>query len=71
MERHYDLIIRRVLMVITLILIAVALFGCNDPVSSNMDAKHQRLCNVARQEFQRNGHTAPASPQNDALFPAP
>lgn len=71
MERHYDLIIRRVLIVITLILIAVALLGCNDPVSSKMDAEHRRLCSVARQEFQRNGHTAPASPQSQAAYPAP
>jgi hypothetical protein len=71
MERHYELIIKKVLIVITLILIAIAILGCNDPLVTNMEAEHQRLNSVAKQEFQRCGPAFKPISQTDALFPAP
>jgi len=71
MKSHYSSIRTRVLTVATAILLAVSLMGCNDPIVSDMEAEHQRLGNIVKNEL-RNGPTAfPPSSQPEVLFPAP
>ena len=70
MKSHYSSIRTRVLTVATAIFLAVSLIGCNDPIVSDMEAEHQRLGSVVKQEL-RYGLTAfPPSSQPEVLFPA-
>jgi len=71
MKSHYVSIRTRVLTVATAIFLAVSLMGCIDPIVADMEAEHQRLGNVVKQEL-RNGPSAfPANSQPEVLFPAP
>ena len=70
MERRYDLIMRKLLALITLILLAFAIFGCSDSHVANVEAKHTELCQLARQEMQNGGSAFQPISQNEALFPA-
>ena len=71
MKSHYSSIRTRVLTVATAIFLAVSLMGCNDPIVGDMEAEHQRLGNVVKQEL-RNGLSAfPPGSQPEVLYPAP
>ena len=71
MKSHYNSIRTRVLTVATAIFLAVSLMGCNDSIVGDMEAEHQRLGNVVKQEL-RNGLSAfPPGSQPEVLYPAP
>jgi hypothetical protein len=71
MESHYDSIMRRVLVLITGVLLAVALVGCQDPAAANFEAEHRRLSNIARQELRQGLSAHPMTSQAEALYTAP
>ena len=71
MKSHYSSIKTRVLTVATAIILGVSLMGCNDPIVADMEAEHQRLGDIVKNEL-RNGLTAfPPSSQPKVLYPAP
>ncbi|TSA52152.1 MAG: hypothetical protein D4R45_07380 [Planctomycetaceae bacterium] len=71
MKSHYSSIRTRVLTVATAIFLAISLTGCIDPIVADMEAEHQRLGNVVKQELRQGYSCFPPSPQPDVLFPAP
>jgi len=71
MKSHYSSIRTRVLTVATAIFLAVSLMGCNDPIVADMEAEHQRLGNVVKQELRLGLSAFPPSSQSEVLFPAP
>ena len=72
MGSHFDSITRRVLALITGILLTVALFGgCHDPAASNFEAEHRRLSSIARQELRQGLSAFPLNSQVGAFHPAP
>jgi len=71
MKSCYDSIIKRFLLVAILVILTVVLFGCIDPVRSDMQAEHEQLGRVCQQELQRGGYASPRTTQPQTLFPAP
>ena len=53
------------------IFLAVTLFGCSDTIVADMEAEHQRLGIIARQDLQQNLSISPTTSQTKALYPAP
>ena len=51
--------------------LAVTLFGCSDTIVADMEAEHQRLGVIARQDLQQNVSLSPMDSQTQALYPAP
>jgi hypothetical protein len=53
--------------------LAVTLFGCSDTIVADMEAEHQRLGVIARQDLQQNMYMSPSpmDSQTTALYPAP
>jgi hypothetical protein len=71
MKSHYSSIRTRVLTVATVIFLAVSLMGCNDPIVGDMEAEHQRLGNIVKNELRKGLLASPSSSQTEVLFPAP
>ncbi len=71
MESHYDSIMRRVLVLITGVFLAIALVGCQDPAAANFKAEHRRLNNIARQELRQGLSSYPLTSQSEAFYTAP
>jgi len=71
MKSHYSSIRTKALTVATAIFLAVSLMGCMDPIVADMEAEHQRLGNVVKQELRQGLSAFPPSSQPEALFPAP
>lgn len=71
MDSKYHSIIVRLIALIIGIFIAVTLFGCIDPIVSDMEAEHQRLGIIAKQELQQSPSVYPTASQEKTLFPAP
>jgi len=71
MKTHCDSILRRLLLIAVLAFLTVALFGCLDPIVSEMQAEHEQLGRVCQQELQRGGYASPRTTQPETLFPAP
>ena len=53
------------------IFLAVTLFGCSDTIVADMEAEHERLGVIARQDLQQNLSMSPTTSQTKALYPAP
>lgn len=53
------------------IFLLVTLYGCMDPIVAEMEAEHNRLGMIAKQDLQRNLSASPVNPRTEALFPAP
>jgi hypothetical protein len=51
--------------------LSVTLFGCIDPIVADMEAEHERLGIIARQDLQQNLYASPTTSQTKALYPAP
>ena len=71
MKTHCDSTIKRLLLIAVLAFLTVVLFGCLDPIVSDMQAEHEQLGRVCQQELQRGGYASPQRAQPDTLFPAP
>lgn len=71
MDSKYHSIIVRLIALLIGIFIAVTLLGCIDPIVSDMEAEHQRLGIIAKQELQQSPSVYPTTPQEKVLFPAP
>jgi len=70
MKSHFESVKVKVLTVAMTAFLAISLIGCNDPIVSDMEAKHQRLSNQAMQELQQNPSAYPPASQTETLFPA-
>jgi hypothetical protein len=70
MKSHFESVKVKVLTVAMAAFLAISLSGCNDPIVSEMEAKHQRLGNMAMQELQQCPSTYPSASQTETLFPA-
>jgi hypothetical protein len=68
MKRKYDLMIRRFLLLIIAVLLAVTVLGCNDP--NSIEANHKRLTYLAQQELQQGLSTSMFNLQAQTQFPA-
>ena len=71
MDSKYHSIIVRLIALLIGIFIAVTLLGCIDPIVSDMEAEHQRLGIIAKQELQHSPSVYPTASQEKVLFPAP
>ena len=71
MKNKFKSITVKLFMLIMGIFLAVTLFGCNDPIVADMEAEHQRLGIIARQDLQQNLSISPTASQTKALYPAP
>ena len=71
MKSHFDSLKTKVLTTATAVFLAISLMGCNDPIVSEMEAKHQRLGNEVKLELQKCPSAHAPSSQTGALFPAP
>ena len=71
MESHCDSTMRRVLVLITGVFLAIALVGCQDPAAANFKAEHRRLNNIARQELRQGLSAYPLTSQSEAFYTAP
>ena len=71
MDSKYNSIIVRLIALIVGIFLAVTLFGCIDPIVADMEAEHQRLGIIAKQELQQSPSIYPTNPQAKVLYPAP
>ena len=71
MDSKYNSIIVRLIALIVGIFLAVTLFGCIDPIVADMEAEHQRLGIIAKQELQQSPFIYPTNPQAKVLYPAP
>jgi len=71
MKNKYCSITVKLLAFIIGIFISVALFGCMDPIVADMEAEHQRLSLIAKQELEQSPSDYPTSSQAKFLFPAP
>ena len=71
MKSHYDSIKTKALTVATAVFLAISLMGCNDPIATEMEAKHRRLGIEAKQELQQGSSAHQPGSQTEALFQAP
>lgn len=71
MKNKYKLITVKLFTLIMGIFLAVTLFGCSDTIVADMEAEHQRLGIIARQDLQQNLSISPIISQTKALYPAP
>jgi hypothetical protein len=69
MESRRKLIRTKVLMVVTLLLLAVSLTGCFDPIEAEMKAEHERLGAQLERELRQYGFAAPATPPSRLFYP--
>jgi hypothetical protein len=53
------------------IFFAITLFGCMDPIVADMEAEHQRLGVIAKQDLRQSLSTSPTNLRTEPLFPAP
>ena len=71
MESRRKLIRTKVLMVVTLLLLALSLTGCFDPVEAEMRAEHERLGAQLERELRQHGFAVPATPPSQLFYPSP
>jgi len=71
MKNKYKSITIKLFTLIMGIFLSVTLFGCVDPIVADMEAEHQRLGIIARQDLQQNLSMSPTTSQTKALYPAP
>ena len=71
MDNKYHSIIVKLFALIIGIFLAVTLLGCNDPIVADMEAEHQRLGIIAKQELRQSPSAFPTTSQAKVLFPAP
>ena len=71
MENKYKSITTKLFTLLMGIFLSVTLFGCRDTIVADMEAEHQRLGVLARQDLQQNLSISPTTSQTKALYPAP
>ena len=71
MENKYKSITTKLFTLLMGIFLSVTLFGCRDTIVADMEAEHQRLGVLARQDLQQNLSISPTTSQMKALYPAP
>ena len=71
MKNKYKSITVKLFTILMGIFLSVTLFGCIDPIVADMEAEHQRLGVIARQDLQQNLSISPTTSQTKALYPAP
>jgi len=71
MDSKYNSIIVKLFALIIGIFLAVAILGCNDSIVADMEAEHQRLGIIAKQELQQSHSAFPTTSQEKVLYPAP
>jgi hypothetical protein len=71
MDNKYNSIIVKLIALIIGIFLAVTLFGCIDPIVADMEAEHQRLGILAKQELQQSQAVFPTTSEAKVLYPAP
>ena len=71
MKNKYKSITIKLFTLLMGIFLSVTLFGCRDTIVADMEAEHQRLGVLARQDLQQNLSISPTTSQTKALYPAP
>lgn len=71
MRSYGDSMMRQLLIFAMMVFLTVTLFGCNDPIVTDMEAEHQRLGRVCQQEIRQSLSAFPAPSRTEALYPAP
>jgi hypothetical protein len=76
MENKYRSMMVKLLVLLTVSFLAVMLFGCNDPIVADMEAEHQRLGLIVKQNLQNLPTSTSTSPSlensnSKKLYPAP
>ena len=71
MKNKYKSITIKLFTLLMGIFLSVTIFGCIDPIVADMEAEHQRLGIIARQDLQQNLSMSPTTSQTKALYPAP
>ena len=70
MERYRDSIIPRLLVLVAMIFLAVTFLGCNDPIVSEVEARHQEFRFIIEQELQRSRNASKETSGTVSLPPA-
>ena len=72
MENKYKSIMVKLFVFLIGLFLAIMLFGCNDSIVSEMEAEHQRLGLIVKQDLQ-NLPTSPSleSSNSETVYPAP
>ncbi len=70
MKSYCDSIVQRFLLFAVLAFLAVALFGCLDPIVSKMEAEHENLGRACQQELRQGGYASPQTTRPEMLFQA-
>jgi len=71
MKNKYKSIMVKLFTLVIGLVLSVTIYGCIDPIVADMEAEHQRLGMIAKQDLQRNLSTSPTDTQMETLFPAP
>ncbi len=71
MDNKYSSIIVKLIALIIGIFLVMTILGCIDPIVADMEAEHQRLGILAKQELQQSQADFPATSQAKVLYPAP
>ena len=71
MKNKYKSITVKLFTLVIGIFLAITLLGCIDPIVADMEAEHQRLKVIAKQDLRQNLSTSPTTSQTESLFPAP
>lgn len=70
MKNHFDLLKTKVLTITTMIMLAISLAGCNDPIVTDMEAEHHQLGIIVQQDLQKCLSAHASGSETDASFPA-
>lgn len=71
MKNKYKSIVVILFTLLIGLFLSVALFGCIDPIVADMEAEHERLGMIARQDLRQNLSTSPTGSHTKTLYPAP
>ena len=70
MKRYCNSIMRRLLTLVTMVFLALAFLGCNDPMVADMEAQRQEIGFMVEQELQRCRNASRVTTRADSLPPA-
>ena len=71
MKNKYKSIVVKLFTLLIGLFLSVTLFGCIDPIVADMEAEHERLGMIARQDLRQNLSTSPTGSHTETLYPAP
>jgi len=69
MKSHFDSLKTKVLTIASVIMLAISLAGCNDPIVTDMEAEHRQLGIIVQQDLQKCPSAYASGSETEASFP--